>query len=54
MKRLGTVYAREHGLHDWKGEDISEFPADLHVRQFPIGNRNDTTTKEEERSGIHV
>ena len=36
MKQLGSVYAREQGLHDWKGEDISEFPNDLQIREFPI------------------
>ncbi len=35
MKQLGSVYAREHGLADWKGEDICEFPEDLRIRQFP-------------------
>ena len=35
MKQLGTVYARQLGLHDWKGEGMEEFPADLKVRAFP-------------------
>lgn len=39
MKQLGSVYAREHGLHDWKGEDIREFPEDLHIRAFPHRSR---------------
>ena len=41
MKQLGTVYAREHGLRHWKGENVREFPADLQVQVFPmIGLRN--------------
>lgn len=35
MKQLGSVYARVHHLHQWKGEDITEFPPDLRLRQFP-------------------
>ena len=35
MKQLGTVYAKQHGLHNWKGEDVREFPADLRVQAFP-------------------
>lgn len=35
MKQLGTVYAKQHGLRHWKGEDVSEFPADLRVQAFP-------------------
>jgi protein gp37 len=35
MKQLGSVYAREHHLHNWKGEDISEFPNDLQIQEFP-------------------
>ena len=35
MKQLGSVYAREHGLRHPKGEDISEFPDDLHIQEFP-------------------
>lgn len=35
MKQLGTVYAKQHGLRDWKGEDLSEFPWDLQRRAFP-------------------
>lgn len=36
MKQLGSVYARQHSLHDWKGEAMEEFPEDLKVRAFPI------------------
>jgi len=35
MKQLGSVYAREHGLRHPKGEDISEFPDDLQIQEFP-------------------
>jgi protein gp37 len=35
MKQLGSVYARDHHLHDWKGEDLTEFPYDLRIREFP-------------------
>ncbi len=35
MKQLGTVYAKEHGLRNWKGEEIAEFPEDLRVQSFP-------------------
>ena len=35
MKQLGSVYARQHRLHHPKGEDISEFPEDLQIQEFP-------------------
>jgi protein gp37 len=35
MKQLGSVYAREHHLHHPKGENISEFPKDLQIQEFP-------------------
>ncbi len=35
MKQLGSVYARQHHLHHWKGEDITEFPPDLRMQEFP-------------------
>lgn len=35
MKQLGSVYAREHGLHHPKGEDRAEFPDDLQIQEFP-------------------
>ena len=35
MKQPGSVYAREHGLRHPKGEDISEFPDDLQIQEFP-------------------
>ncbi len=35
MKQLGSVYARDQKLHDWKGEDIAEFPKDLQIQEFP-------------------
>ncbi len=36
MKQLGSVYAREHGLRNRKGEEMSEFPGDLQIQEFPI------------------
>ncbi len=36
MKQLGTVYAKEHRLTDWKGGKIEEFPEDLRMREFPV------------------
>ena len=36
LKQLGSVYAREHGLGNWKGEQIDEFPEDLRMRLFPV------------------
>ncbi len=35
MKQLGSVYARQHQLQNWKGEDIAEFPHDLRIQEFP-------------------
>jgi len=35
MKQLGSVYARQHRLHDWKGEEMTEFPPDLRIQEFP-------------------
>jgi len=35
MKQLGSVYAREHGLQNSKGEDVTEFPSDLQIQEFP-------------------
>ncbi len=34
MKQMGSVWAREHGLKG-KGGDISTFPEDLQVREWP-------------------
>ena len=44
MKQPGSVYAREHGLRHPKGEDISEFPDDLQIQEFPHpqGSRSST------------
>ena len=35
MKQLGSVYARTYHLHNAKGEDITEFPSDLQIQEFP-------------------
>ncbi len=39
MKQLGSVYARAHRLRDRKGEELSEFPEDLIIREFPVPER---------------
>jgi protein gp37 len=36
MKQLGTVYAKQHHLGNWKGEDVREFPKDLQMQAFPV------------------
>jgi protein gp37 len=38
MKQLGTVYAKQHGLADWKGGNMEEFPEDLRIREFPASS----------------
>jgi len=35
IKQLGTHFAREYGLRDRKGGDMSEWPEDLRVREYP-------------------
>lgn len=35
VKQLGTRYAREHKLRDYKGSDVREFPEELRVQEFP-------------------
>lgn len=37
MKQTGEVYARSAGLGHRKGGEPTEWPADLQVRQFPLG-----------------
>jgi hypothetical protein len=29
------VLAKEQRLHNWKGEDVEEFPDDLKIQTFP-------------------
>jgi protein gp37 len=36
MKQLGSVYARDQHLRNWKGEAWEEFPEHLKVRAFPV------------------
>jgi protein gp37 len=43
MKQLGSVYAKAHKLHNWKGEDVTEFPEDLHIQEFPRYARQERT-----------
>jgi len=35
VKQLGSYWAREAGVKDWRGADPAEWPADLRVREFP-------------------
>ena len=35
VKQLGKKLAKELGLNDWQGGDISEWPRELQIRQFP-------------------
>lgn len=43
VKQLGSELAHRMQLNDWHGGDISEFPADLRIRQMPsIMTRGDT------------
>ena len=37
VKQMGTQWARRRGSKNWKGDDFSEFPAELQVREYPIG-----------------
>lgn len=37
VKQLGTAWARERGLRG-KADDISQFPRDLRIREFPVGD----------------
>jgi protein gp37 len=41
MKQLGSVYAKAHRLHNWKGEDIREFPEDVQIQVFPVISQDD-------------
>jgi protein gp37 len=41
MKQLGSDYAKAHGLHNGKGEDIQEFPEDLRIQEFPVLSQDD-------------
>ena len=35
VKQMGTVWARRRGSKNWKGEDFSEFPKALQIREYP-------------------
>lgn len=39
VKQLGTVWAREHHAHDHHGGDLSEWPVDLRIREFPANTK---------------
>ena len=49
MKQLGSVYARDHHLHNWKGEDITEFPPDLRIQEFPSRSCSDGMNRQAQR-----
>jgi protein gp37 len=34
-KQMGTWYAQRSGYKHWKGEDPSEWPENIRVREFP-------------------
>ena len=35
IKQMGTQWARRHGSKGWKGDNFSEFPEVLQVREYP-------------------
>ncbi len=35
MKQMGSSLAKKRDLKDWRGEDPSEWPRDLRIREFP-------------------
>lgn len=37
VKQLGTAWARENGARHKKGGEMSEWPEDLRIREFPTG-----------------
>ena len=38
VKQMGTQWAKRHGSKSRKGDDFSEFPEALQVREYPRGN----------------
>lgn len=36
IKQMGTQWAKRHGSKSWKGDDFSEFPEVLQVREYPL------------------
>ena len=38
IKQMGTQWAKRQGSKSWKGDDFSEFPEALQVREYPRGN----------------
>lgn len=39
VKQLGSVWARQNSAGSSKGDNPDEWPADLRIREFPIGGR---------------
>ena len=37
VKQMGTAWAKREGSKSWKGDNFSEFPAALQVREYPTG-----------------
>ena len=35
VKQMGTVWAKENGKNNYKGEDPKEWPKELRIREFP-------------------
>lgn len=36
MKQMGTVWAKRQGLKDFKGDNFSQFPTHLQLREYPL------------------
>ena len=36
IKQMGTQWAKRHGAKSWKGDDFSQFPDSLQVREYPL------------------
>ena len=36
VKQMGTAWAKREGSKNWKGDDFSEFPEALQVREYPV------------------
>ena len=38
MKQMGSHWAKRQGSKSWKGDNFSEFPEVLQLREYPRGN----------------
>lgn len=45
MKQTGSVVAKEQGYKSRKGDDMSEWPEDLQIREFPLDVRERMVAK---------